>query len=144
MHGAVGDVRFHEFRTRWDETVPRVKRQRMRLRVQSNRRVTIRPRLPQESLQDRAAHALPAPFAQYRHASDATIRQEPPGADLHPFRSPREHMMAALVIFIPLQFLGNILFFYEYTAPDRVQLFAIRDPVRWTDGIGSGSHVGQL
>lgn len=109
----MGNARLFEFFTDGRKTKTRVKRNRVRLRVQAHDSTRQRRCDRQEGAEYRSADSASSPRFHDRHASDVTIRFEPPGSDGITGGIGCEHMMRGCVRLVPLEFFGNVLFFYE-------------------------------
>lgn len=124
------DAGFHEFVTDGDIAMLAVKAQRVGLGMQTRFSMTMRPRQADEFPQQRAADPMAAPVRQHGHASDTTIRQQPPSADRAAVARHRHHVQARRIQSVPLFAFRDMLFKHEHRASDLGQQCTVTGPVR--------------
>jgi hypothetical protein len=84
-----------------------VERDRAHLGIQHDLVPGLRMRPLDQALQDRVAHAAPAPVRQHRQAPDRALGGQTPGADRVAVAVARQHVVRDLVERVPLVLVGT-------------------------------------
>lgn len=129
-HRAVGNAGVVELLARDDETVRRVERDRVRLRVEPRDLVSSCPGQRDEVLEQRAADALSAPLAEHRHPADVAVGQEAPAADRPSAGVDGERVLALGIDTVPFEFGRHVLLDAEHRDAYMSQGLFIPCPVR--------------
>ena len=130
----MGNACVHELRPRDLKPVAPVEPGGIGLCVQPHAPVAALTRLFDQSQQQQRAHALATPLAQYRHASDMAIGQQPPRADRCAIGGNRERVVALCILIVQFQFQRHALLAHEHQLAYPARLGARRVPIGQADG----------
>jgi len=126
------DASLLEFFAGHDETVARVKRHCVRLRIDDRTAMPFFAGQFNEQRQQRGADAATAPWRQYRHPPDMAIRQQTSAADRIRFAIKSKGVRADRVDIIPFERFGNALLDDENGPADGAKRIAIAGPISYS------------
>jgi hypothetical protein len=124
------------------ETLSRVKRQRISLRIQVDDPVAVATRQSDQAFQYRATDPFASPGFKHRHATDVAIGQQPSCANRATGQIPRNNMSTAGIDTVPFELFRYLLFDYEDAMANGGQFQAALFPGNFADFELSGvGHV---
>jgi hypothetical protein len=137
----MGNAGFLEYVAARDESVSRIKRHRVDLRIEDHARIAAGARFVDQPRKQRAADAAPAPWRKHRDAADVAVGQKTRAADRRAARIDRERVQRRRVGAVPFERRRDALLDDEHRMANAAQLRRGFGPAKRPDSeIGGRAH----